>query len=230
MPNPQKNQQGISLFVVLIIVLLSTLFVLWSSRKALFNEMVVGNDADYQRAFEAAQAMVQDAELDVSGERLDGSLCRPDPSKPNTCRVATNVWFPEDGTKVTAVLNQLEAQTTGCLLGICTKRVGNQDFWNDASTLNAMQATGARFGQFTGAVAGSGNIILSNTSNNQGAWYWVEILPYDTTPGNLLAGAPKIELNINPAIVYRITAIARGLRPGTQVVLQSTLARQKMKD
>jgi type IV pilus assembly protein PilX len=42
--------------------------------------------------------------------------------------------------------------------------------------------------------------------------------------------AAKLELNLNPAVVYRITAVAQGLKDSTQVVLQSTLARQKLKD
>ena len=62
MLNSRKNQQGISLYVVIVIVLLSMLLALWASRTALFNEMIVGNDADYQRAYVAAQAMIQDAE------------------------------------------------------------------------------------------------------------------------------------------------------------------------
>lgn len=47
----------------------------WASRTSLFNEMLVGNDADYQRAFEAAQALIQDAELDIRGENADGTAC-----------------------------------------------------------------------------------------------------------------------------------------------------------
>ena len=61
------RQRGISLFVVIVIVLLSTLLSLWAARTSLFNELIVGNDADYQRAFEAAQALMQDAELDIRG-------------------------------------------------------------------------------------------------------------------------------------------------------------------
>ena len=51
---PPYRQRGIALFVVLVFVMLSMLLALWASRTSLFNEMVVGNDADYQRAFEAA--------------------------------------------------------------------------------------------------------------------------------------------------------------------------------
>ena len=73
--NHKKNQQGIALFVVIILVMLSMLLALWASRTSLFGEMLVGNDADYQRAFEAAQSLIQDAELDIRGEKADGTLC-----------------------------------------------------------------------------------------------------------------------------------------------------------
>ncbi len=64
-PRP-RNQQGIALYTVLIIVVLSMLLALWASRTAWFSEIVLGNDVDYQRTFEAAQAMLQDAEQDLS--------------------------------------------------------------------------------------------------------------------------------------------------------------------
>ena len=85
MLNSRKNQQGISLYVVIVIVLLSMLLALWSSRTALFNEMIVGNDADYQRAYEAAQAMIQDAELDIQRKKSDGTTCAPT-SVTDVCR------------------------------------------------------------------------------------------------------------------------------------------------
>ena len=68
-----RNQRGVALFVVIIFVLMSMLLALWSSRTSLFNEMVVGNDADYQRAFEAAQLLLQDAEMDIRSSETDDS-------------------------------------------------------------------------------------------------------------------------------------------------------------
>jgi type IV pilus assembly protein PilX len=243
MVSPRRYQQGISLYIIIVIVMLSMLLALWASRTALFNELIVGNDADYQRAFEAAQAVIQDAELDIRGERPDGSDCAPvvadalaNPpviAKPNICRVGSTVWFIDEEKDLGSLLATLEDQATRCLQGICQKRTGNQDFWNDSATLTAMIADGvaARYGQYTGAQTGpNSNPILNNTTAGQGAWYWVEIMPYDTNPGGLLAGKPKLELNLKPPVVFRVTAIARGLKASTQVVLQSTFARQKMKN
>lgn len=229
----RHRQQGITLYIIIVIVMLTILFALWASRTSLFNEIIVGNDSDYQRTFEAAQAMLQDAEFDIRGERPDGSACVSKTTDTNICRVGTSVWFIDEEKDLVALLATLEAKPTKCLQGICMKRVGKQDFWNDTTTLNSLIANGigARYGQYTGVLSGSAsNPILSNTTAGQGAWYWVEIMPYDTNPVGLVAGKPKLELNLKPPVVYRITAVARGLKPSTQVVLQSTYARQKMKN
>ena len=230
----RRYQQGVSLYIVLIVVLLSMLLALWASRTSIFNEMIVGNDADYKRAYEAAEAMIQDAELDIRSENSDGTTCAPIAGKPDVCRVTTPVWFIDELPKFGNLQAILEAKPTGCISGICIKRTGNQDFWNDKTTLDAMLANGigARYGQYTGAQTGSvSNPILNNNNANQGAWYWVEVMLYDTSlGGGLLAGKPKLDLNLKLPVVYRITAIARGLKPNTQVVLQSTFARQKLKN
>lgn len=235
------RQQGISLFIVIVLVMLSMLLALWSSRSAIFNEMIVGNDADYQRAFEAAQALIQDAELDIRGEQPDGTACVPISGNTDVCRpVGSAVFFPNEDKELAQLTTQLAA-TSGsefCFKGICLKRTGNQDFWNDATTLDAMITQGARYGQFSGAQTGgtattSSNPILKDATTGRGGWYWVEVMPYDPAAGNsglVTNGSTNLPLNIKPNVVYRISAVARGLKPSTQVVLQSTYVRQKLKN
>lgn len=236
----KPKQRGVSLFVVIVLVMLSMLLALWGSRTALFNEMIVGNDADYQRAFEAAQALVQDAEFDIQGIRPDGTECQPS-ANVDICREGTSVWYPvEDKEVFISLIPTLEAATAtkSCIKGICAKRSGQQDFWKDKTTLDAMLPAGARYGHFTGAEIGSGlskasHPILKNTTAGQGGWYWVEVMPYDSSAGNsglLSGGSGNLGLNLKPNVAYRITAIARGLKPNTQVVLQSTYVRQKLKN
>src|SRR3989344_5268913 len=154
-------QRGISLFVVIVIVMLSAFLAMWGSRPSLFNEMIVGNDADYHRAFEAAQALIQEAEFDIRGERPDGPACAPAAGKPVVGRVpdavVNKVWIPTEDKEIGDILSELDGATTKCIKGICLKRTGNQDFWNDKATLTALMVdgVGARYGQFTGAEAGS---------------------------------------------------------------------------
>ena len=256
---PKQSQRGISLFVVIVFVMLSMLLALWASRTSLFNEMVVGNDADYQRAFEAAQALLQDAELDIRGEKADGSACIGTGA---VCRTTGVKQIPLEAKEVATLLADLEGisgNTPRCADGLCLKRIGRQDFWNNASdnttegvdvTLTQMMSTtvGARYGQYTGAEIGSAsNPILreqGTTANElkRGGWYWIEVLPYDANAGNsalIAGGITNLALNLQPNVVYRITAVAHGRKlrregsadvPVTQVVLQQTYARQKYKD
>ena len=254
-PRHRANQRGVALFVVIVFVLLTMLAALWASRTALFGEMIVGNDADYQRAFEAAQALLQDAELDIREEHADGTPWRqsdaartlnaPCEANSDICRTKADLPRPpETAEDLGDLLAHLKTQSTGCQHGLCLKRTGNQDFWNDTATLTAMTAAnvGARYGQYTGAKKGDSsnpaNPILQQTGAGKGGWYWIEVLPYDQSSkssGVIVGGSGStnldlLPLNLKPHVVYRITALAQGLKPNTRVVLQQTYARQITKD
>ena len=249
--HPRRTQRGISLFIVIVFVMLSMLLALWAARTSMFNELVVGNDADYQRAFEAAQALLQDAELDIRGERADGLPCTPDSdaTKGDICRRTTANKIPLETQEVGPLLADLDldtnAQPTKCRNALCTKRTGKQDFWNNATAANGITLTqmtvntvGARYGQYTGAAVGDStapaNPILADTSAaNRGGWYWIEVLPYSDSSkssGLIVDSGNLLTLNLLPNVVYRITALAYGRKPNTMVVLQQTYAQQKRKD
>lgn len=260
-----RKERGVALFVVIVFVMMSMLLALWASRTALFNELIVGNDADYQRAFESAQALLQDAELDIRRENADGSVCTPS-TVLDVCRTGAAIAkIPVEAKDVGQLVAFLGSQTTRCSTGLCAKRTGRQDFWNytaatspapsdlQAGEVRLEQYTvagvGARYGQYTGAVASMpANPILANTSAaNRGGWYWIEVLPYDESSksAGLIVGDPgvakprELALNLIPNVVYRITALAYGNKlrrvgsadvPVTSVVLQQTYAIQKLKD
>jgi type IV pilus assembly protein PilX len=250
LPAVGGRQRGVVLFVVIIFVMLSMLLALWASRTSLFNEIVVGNDANYQRAFEAAQALLQDAELDIRGEMADGSSCSAPP-----CRAySSKLQFPGGTVEINPLIIVLEGEPTRCKDGLCARRVGRQDFWNYATAttsikpvvnaalgevpLSALMTVGARYGQYTGAQLGSSenpaNPILANTAAGQGGWYWIEIMRYsdNAKSANLIVDSTssQLPLNLDVYVVFRITALAVGLSPGTTVVLQETYARQRVKD
>ena len=248
-PYPPQRQRGVALFVVIVFVMMSMLLALWASRTAWFNELVVGNNADYQRAFEATQALLQDAELDIRGETPDGKDCKAQP-----CRAFTTAMkFPTEGKEITELIQQLDKETTKCKDGLCTRRTGRQDFWSYATEdtpinpaantdlgevpLSDLMAVGTRYGQFTGASLGSSdnpaNPILADRAEGQGGWYWIEIMPYkNSDASNLIVetSSNQLALNLDVYVVYRITAIAYGRKPGTLAVLQETYARQRRKD
>ena len=247
-----QHQWGIALFVVIIFVMLSMLLALWASRTAIFNEMVVGNDADYQRAFEAAQSLIQDAELDI--QRFEDPNHR---SSENDVLNALN-----NNNIVAFTLSRSESPF--CENGLCVKRRGRQDFWNNSTdttedddpevSMTQMTATGigARYGEFTGASFNDpsnednpANLILKkrkafDDAADEGGWYWIEILKYadsDSVGGaglivndNAAAPADILDLRLNPSVVYRITAWAKGLKPNSTAVIQQTYARTRLQD
>ncbi len=253
-PLSSRRENGIALFVVMIFVMLSMLLALWASRSALFSEMIVGNDADYQRAFEAAQTLLQDAELDIQGKGADGKECTGD-----TCRLKQNENhpdnvkpFPIQGDESKELIAWLAAQEEGCKGGMCSKRLNEQDFWNSPnfSTKIAKNGIGARYGDYSGAKYdnNSNPILRERSGSESGGWYWIEVMCHtpqcdDTNSGSiggntaengpaaLITNTPSIQntgnplgLNLSPNVVYRITAVAYGLRSGTRVVLQQLYA------
>ena len=75
---------------------------------------------------------------------------------------------------------------------------------------------------------------------DEGGWYWIEILKYadsDSVGGaglivndNAAAPADILDLRLNPSVVYRITAWAKGLKPNSTAVIQQTYARTRLQD
>jgi len=72
-------QQGVSLLIVVVVTLLCALLVLASAQVVRLSEMLAGNDSEASRAFEAAEALLHDAELDVLGLGPQGQACQPGP-------------------------------------------------------------------------------------------------------------------------------------------------------
>jgi len=59
---------------------------------------------------------------------------------------------------------------------------------------------------------------LADTSAGRGAWYWIEVMKNNPGgTGGLLTNASSTG-SVNAKLIYRITAIARGLKPASQVV------------
>ena len=70
-----RAQRGFSLFIVLIMLLLSALLAVGGARMAQLLESVAGNQREHQRAFEAAEAALLDAERDILRQREQDLRC-----------------------------------------------------------------------------------------------------------------------------------------------------------
>jgi len=227
----QNDQRGVSLIVVMVMLLLATIAVLGSTRTGWLNEMIVGNESDYQRTFAAAEALLRDAERDIKGLQMDGTPCKVG-AQFEGCRDfgAAHPFFPQQDLDLDLLKTRI---TTGggvnnCLQGICRPDAINsltKANWNTPAALAVMTAgtgvtaIGATYGQFTGASpAAAGNPILSAAPAQ--AWYWIEVFRYSDAAGLLPASNVPVPDRRSP-YVYRITAYAQGLKPGTRVWLRS---------
>lgn len=230
------NQNGISLLMVMLVLILVALTAVSASRSSLFNETVTGNEADYNRALAAAEALVHDAQLDIMGVTATGAPCNAGANFIG-CRLSAggieplptqaNPFFPERGPTFRLELGELRTVlNNACTQGICAPQIWPDnalpsDFWLTPATLAANTPNAAWYGRFTGAVpATTGNPIL--TVNPRQAWYWVEL--FESLGSGPCAATPALCANgsdpLNPAI-YRITAVAQGNRPNTVAAIQT---------
>lgn len=225
-----RSERGITLIVVMVMLLLGSILVLGSTRTTWLNETMVGNDSDYNRAYAAAEALIRDAEADIRGRQLGGQPFNP--GNPaffqGSRRPAAGPFFPLDYDDLDTVLALMPAAPNlPCRAGICVPSGENglgANWWTNPATLNAMIAVAATYGQFTRPPApapalGSGNPILLTNGVPARGWYWVEVFPYAAS-----AAEPRdlpVPDKTNQPFFFRITAIAQGQKPETQVVLRT---------
>jgi type IV pilus assembly protein PilX len=247
----RSAQKGFSLIAVTVVLLLTLLLVLGTFRTVLFHEILQGSSSDYQRTFAGAEALLRDAEIDIRGHLPPYTTLQPDGTAGAPCRLATSSvhplvgcrersesspWFPrtnEQFEDVRDLVLNASNTNTPCLQGICFPN-NSTALANIAQRLDALRPLGACYGQYTqqsmrnqGLSPTNGNPVLQAHFDSDGrctqaqGWYWVEAFRYaEGPPGN-----PHIDGALRPdpsiQVVYRITALAQGLKASTQVVLQS---------
>jgi type IV pilus assembly protein PilX len=211
------KQKGVAMVTVLVMMLLSLLLVMGGSRVGLLNERVSGNSTDYQRAFEAAEAVLAEARLDLACRGRCGFRAAPNvfPSSPPELEDLKVLLALNNPPCVNGICNDLGAATNG---NVATS------FWANPAQFAAFTAAGrpARFGEWTGTAIVAAQAVNPQLLNN--TWYWIELLPYDTSspagkqqfPNGRVA-APTL----GEPWLYRVTVVSQGRRPGTQVVLQA---------
>ena len=209
--NQSLRQRGVSLLIVLVVLLLATLLALLASRGALIGEMSAGIDSDRQRAFEAAHALLRAAESDIQGEGADGMPCAAsDCRRPGGLDAASGrVAFPTDLHEFLALQAALAPLRPSCASGICVPDHLPARFWDDKAALTAMKKVAVARGP-------------------QG-WYWGELLAYDMSAATDGGRAEALAPDADAPFIYRITALAEGLKPSTRAVLQTTLVWKKQR-
>lgn len=203
---PHARRRGASLLVVMVVVLLTSLLVLGAARTALLHDKVIGSDSDHQRALESAHAALRDAERSIRGEGTDDTPCPRDcgPAGPESDRVS----YPRTEAEFMDLKMLLAAETPSCMAGICAPDKVSAAFWDDKTSLDAMKKKAIATGR---------------------SWYWVELLPYDTSAALAGGAAQAFAPDSTTPWLYRITVVAEGLKPGTRTVLRTVIAWKKSK-
>jgi type IV pilus assembly protein PilX len=193
----EERQCGATLVVVLLFLLVVLLFGAASAQMALQGEKMARNERDRRIAFEAAEAALLDAEMDIEASP-DGNATRSDLFSRYSA-----LGFPaEAGTCGSGSRNRY--------LGLCRPAAdGAIPIWRniDFGDAAANSVLSVAYGQFTGQRFPVGAGALPARMPR----YIIELLP-DRRYG---------ESAERDVYLYRITAVGYGAHPNTQVALQS---------
>lgn len=148
----------------------------------------------------------------------------------------TNAQFNEVRDLILAASSNGNGSTVPCLQGICVPSSSDPSalITGIEHQLNTLRPLAACYGQYTQRVAratnpdwSAGNPVLraqfdtANRCIQAQAWYWVEAFRHSDE----MLGSPAIDAALRPdpavSVVYRITALAQGLKPGSQIILRS---------
>lgn len=186
-------QRGVALIVVLIMMSAIFLLAAFGARFTMLGEKTARNDRDRQIAFQAAEAALSDAEIDIMG---------PNPAtNSRECEIhARKVDMFAEGCGNTNATRGLCATNTST-----TKPLYQSIDFEDTSSSRRY----VRLGEYTGRDAGfsTGNGALPA----QLPRYIVETIPFNI-PGSL----PN-------AKAFLVTSLGYGLNRQTQVMLQSVI-------
>jgi type IV pilus assembly protein PilX len=193
-----NNQKGVSLIVSLILLIVISMLGLSAAQLAIQEEKASRNDNDRQVALHAAEAALEDAELDIEAS--------PDTEKSRSYIFSKNstLGFPDNDE---AICGSGEGNI---FLGLCARSSNpTKPVWL-AANLNdekSMPSNAVPYGTFTGRIfpVGKGTLPCKRPK------YVIELLIYDR----------QGETADQVSYFYRITAIGFGARESTNVVLQS---------
>lgn len=193
---PLPQQRGASLIVSLLMLVAVLLLGISAAQISLQGEKASRNDRDRQIAFQAAEAALQDAEMDIESS--------PDAK-------SRSAMFSENPV-ISNFIDGCGAGDSNTNLGLCaTAAPGSAAIWLtvDFTDAAASSTKSVPFGNFTGQKMQTGKGSLPSKLPR----YIIEVLGYNA--------AGTVTDAENKKYFYRITAMGFGARESTQVVLQA---------
>ena len=193
--NRIRHNHGFALPTLMVMLALASIAALLAMRNLWVNEQLLNAEADQLRTLQKAEAVLPIALTDILGT----SATVPDEITPNLRYSAGNATQTHAFFPASLADYDLLRQrlgTTACSAGICAPNTLAPSA-NQASYWRAQLATAMR-------------VTAADTPyGDHTAWYWVEVLPQTNTT----------------SFVYRITALANGVMPGSTTVLQAVWVR-----
>lgn len=190
-------EQGISLISSLVLLIVISMLGLSAAQIALEEEKAARNDRDRQIAFQAAEAALGDAELDIENSPA------PEKSRSRIFSKNSSLGFPDDSEA------SCQSGKGNIYLGLCShSRDAGKAAWLTANLTDDSSAQNTvPYGTFTGKSfpIGKGNLPSKLPK------YIIELLVYNH----------EGESADQVSYFYRVTAIGFGARENTQVVLQA---------
>lgn len=191
------RQQGFSLIVVLLILVVATVLGVAAAQLSLVNERSARNDRDTEIAFQAAEAALIDAEIDVLGPNV-------------SARQRLCLFNRQDVTPFVVGCGGVGEQQ-----GLCApSEPGTDPAWMTAD-FSLDDTRSVAYGTFTGKTYPSGEAATARAPR-----YIVEAV---RSRGGWQADALQSASAQAASYVFRVTAIGFGMRDQTQVVLQTNL-------
>ena len=191
------SQRGATLLITMLLLMIVLLLGVAAAQIALQGEKSSRNDRDHQIAFQAAEAALLDAEMDIQKS--------PDEARSRSHLFSINgtAAFPADDDQICA------RGDLNISAGLCRYEEGASAAWRhvDFMDAGAHTASSVSYGRFTGQSFQSGAGLLPARLPR----YIIELIPHRR------AGASAEQADY----LYRITAVGFGVRETTQVALQT---------
>jgi type IV pilus assembly protein PilX len=188
-----SHERGASLVVALLMLVAILLLGLSAAQIALQSEKMSRNDRDRQIAFQAAEAGLMDAEMDIEN---------------STAAESRSALFARDSKE--GFMEGCGSGAGSKYLGLCNRaEAGAPPVWRTVEFLDeSSNARYVSYGNFTGQSFAEGGSLPSKPPR-----YIIELMAYNREG----EGASQEDLTY----FYRVTAIGFGSRSSTQVVLQT---------
>ncbi len=196
--------RGFALPTLMVMLALASIATLLAMRNLWVNDQLLNAEADQLRALHKAEAAMPVALADILGSTTNSNgTTNLRHTAGNTTQ--THAFFPTSMADYDLLRQRLSTDINSCNAGICAP--------------HTLDAKAMKAGYWKTQTASAMPVSAADTPyGDNTAWYWVEVFPQD--------GANAANATSPPLFVYRITAMAHGVMPGSATVLQAVWARQ----